>query len=313
MLDRFDKELLEIKEQVKYKRKWEDQLGRLQDEAEQQEVKLNMLRSMRNKEQRDVERMESFSVPAILYSLIGRKLEKIDKEKQEALAAELKYQEACRTAEDMKKELAELESQLASVRNADECYSEWMQRKEQLIHDAQSPLGEELYALMDHEAELRASIKEYGEAIFAGNQARNALERALKSLGSAEGWSNWDMFGGGFISTAIKHEKMDDAHGDIHEAQQALRQFQNELSDITDTALTDLENNQLLNFADYFFDNIVTDWMVHSKIQNSESQTRKVLQQTNSLLSTLDAQITDLKQQRDMTEQKRVTLIESGQ
>jgi len=313
MLDRFDKELQEIKEQVKYKRKWEDQLGRLQDEAEQQEIKVHMLKSMLHKEQRDVERMESFSVPAILYSIIGRKLEKIDKEKQEAVAAELKYQEACRTSEDMKKEMAELESQLASVRNADERYSEWMQRKEQLIHDAQSPLGKELYKLMDHEAELRANLKEYGEAFTAGAQARNALERALKSLGSAEGWSNWDMFGGGFISTAIKHEKMDDAHGDIHEAQQALRQFQNELSDITDTALTDLENDQLLNFADYFFDNIVTDWMVHSKIQNSESQTRKVLQQTNSLLSTLDAQITDLKQQRDMIEQKRVTLIESGQ
>ncbi|MET1249300.1 hypothetical protein ABWW58_10965 [Sporolactobacillus sp. STCC-11] len=313
MLDRFDRELQEIKEQVKYKRKWEDQLGRLQDEAEQQEVKLNMLRSMRNKEQRDVDRMESFSVPAILYSIIGRKLEKIDKEKQEAITAELKYQEACRAAEDMKKELAELQNRLLSVQNADQEYTEWMKRKERLIHDAQSPLSEELYALMDEEADLRANLKEYGEAFTAGAQARNALERALKSLGSAEGWSNWDMFGGGFLSTAIKHEKMDDAHGDIHEAQQALRQFQNELSDITDAALTDLENDQLLNFADYFFDNIVTDWMVHSKIQNSESQTRKILQQTNELLGKLDEEITELKQQRDAVAQKRVALIEMGQ
>jgi DNA repair exonuclease SbcCD ATPase subunit len=312
MLDRFDKELQEIKEQVKYKRKWEDQLGRLQDEAEQQEVKLNMLKSMRNKEQRDVDRMESFSVPAILYSLIGRKLEKIDKEKREAITAELRYQEACRTAEDMKRELAELQNQLASVQNADRDYAEWMREKERLIHDSQSPLGKELYALMDQEADLRANLKEYGEAFTAGAQARDALERALKSLDSAEGWSNWDMVGGGFISTAIKHEKMDDAHGDIHEAQQALRQFQNELSDITDTALTDLENDQLLTFADYFFDNIVTDWMVHSKIQNSENQTRKILQQTNELLGKLDEEITELKLKRDTVAQKRVALIESG-
>lgn len=312
MFDRFDKELQEIKEQVKYKRKWEDQLGRLEDEAEQQEVKLNMLKSMRNKEQRDVDRMESFSVPAIMYSLIGRKLEKIDKEKQEAITAELKYQEACRTAEDMKKELAELQNQLASVQNADQDYAEWMREKERLIHDSQSPLGKELYALMDQEADLRANLKEYGEAFTAGAQARDALERALKSLGSAEGWSNWDMFGGGFLSTAMKREKMNDAHGDIHEAQQALRQFQTELSDITDAALTDLESDQLLTFADYFFDNIVTDWMVHSKIQNSESQTRKILHQTNDLLGKLDEEITELKRQRDTVVQKRVALIESG-
>jgi hypothetical protein len=297
---------------VKYKRKWEDQLGRLQDEAEQQEVKLNMLKSIRNKEQRDVERMESFSVSAILYSLIGRKLEKIDKEKREAITAELRYQEACRTAEDMKRELAELQNQLASVQNADRDYEEWMQEKERLIHDSQSPLGKELYALMDQEADLHANLKEYGEAFTAGAQARDALERALKSLGSAEGWSNWDMVGGGFLSTAIKHEKMDDAHGDIHEAQQALRQFQNELSDITDAALTNLENDQLLTFADYFFDNIVTDWMVHSKIQNSEAQTRKILKQTNELLGKLDEEITELKLKRDTVAQKRVALIESG-
>ncbi|MCO7127205.1 hypothetical protein NIE88_15655 [Sporolactobacillus shoreicorticis] len=313
MLDRFDKELQEIKEQMKQKQKWEDQLGRLQDEAEQQEIKVHMLKSMLHKEQKDVDRIESFSIPAILYSIIGRKLEKIDKEKQEAAAAELKYQEALRTTEDIKKELTELQSRLTSVEHADARYAAWMREKERLIHDAQSPLSEELYALMDQEADLRASLKEYGEAFTAGTQARDALERALKSLGSAESWSNSDLFGGGFISTAMKHGKMDDARGDIHEAQQVLRQFQNELSDVTDIALSNLENDQLLNFADYFFDNIVTDWMVHSKIQNSETQTRKMLHQTNELLSKLDEKITELKQMRDTVAQKRMTLIETGQ
>lgn len=313
MFERFDKELQEIKEQLKNKRKWEDQLGRLEDEAEQQEIKLNMLKKILVKEEKDVVKLESFSVSAILYTLIGRKLEKMDQEKQEAIAAELKYQEALRTAEDMKKELVELRNKLEIVQHADENYTEWMKRKEQLIHDEQSPLSAEIYVLVNQEADLRATIKEYVEAIEAGNQARNSLEHALKSLGSAENLSTWDMLGGGALTTAMKRGKMNDAQDDIHDAQQALRRFESELNDVGDGALADLDTGSLLTFADYFFDGFLMDWIVHSKIQDSESQTRNVLQKTNDLLGRLDEQITKLKGQRDAVSNRRVALIENGQ
>lgn len=53
--------------------------------------------------------------------------------------------------------------------------------------------------------------KEKREAIAAGNRALNSLRAAQENLSSAKNWGLWDMFGGGFISTVVKHSKMDRA------------------------------------------------------------------------------------------------------
>ncbi|WP_028977282.1 hypothetical protein [Sporolactobacillus terrae] len=311
MFDAFNQELQEIKEQVKNKKKWEAQLARLKDETQQQEQKWARLQATLTKEQKDVTRMESLSVPSILYTLIGRKLEKIDKEKQEAITAQLKEQEARRTLEDMKKEQAELVEKLKQVAGADTRYEAWMQHKEQLIHDTASPISKALYQLLDQEADLRAGLKEHKEAIAAGQQAHEALEHAQASLNTAKNWSNLDLFGGGFISTAMKHERMDGARGDIHDAQQALRRFEKELSDVTGASFSELESNGLLTFADYFFDNVVTDWMVHTKIQKSSAQIERILQQIAQLLDQLRQQSADLKKKLEETEKRRTKMIEN--
>ena len=53
--------------------------------------------------------------------------------------------------------------------------------------------------------------QEIHEAICAADDALEALRRADRSLSSASSWGLWDMFGGGFLSTMMKHGKMDDA------------------------------------------------------------------------------------------------------
>ncbi len=312
MLDRFQQELQEIKEQLVYKKKWQERLEKLEDEEKLQQVKMHKLKAVLDKEQKDVDRLKTLSVPAILYALIGRKLEKLDKEEQEAVTAQLKYQEACRTMADLQEDIAALRGKLATVADADQRYEEWLSRKEALIHDSGSPLSARLYALMDREAGIRAALKEYDEAVAAGRQAKHALGQALKSLGKAKDWSGWDVLGGGVLTTAVKHNKIDEAQGDIHEAQQALRNFQTELGDVTNEALDELADDRLLTFADYFFDNIVTDWTVHSKIQDSERQTKEVLHEINGLLRRLNEKMTGLKAQYAAIGRKRTELIQEG-
>lgn len=53
--------------------------------------------------------------------------------------------------------------------------------------------------------------KEIREAVQAGQRALISLNDAERYLDSAGGWGLWDMFGGGFLSSMIKHSKMDDA------------------------------------------------------------------------------------------------------
>ena len=57
--------------------------------------------------------------------------------------------------------------------------------------------------------------QEIHEAICAADDALEALRRADRSLSSASSWGLWDMFGGSFLSTMMKHGKMDDAQREI--------------------------------------------------------------------------------------------------
>ncbi len=53
--------------------------------------------------------------------------------------------------------------------------------------------------------------KEVNEALHAIEETLGHLSRAQDYLSSAGNWGLYDMIGGGFISTMIKHGKMNEA------------------------------------------------------------------------------------------------------
>ena len=119
--------------------------------------------------------------------------------------------------------------------------------------------------------------QEIHEAIHAADDALAALRRAEKSLSGAGGWGIWDMLGGGFFSSLMKHSRIGDAQRDLEEAQRALARFRNELADLGRVAEINLDMGGLLRFADFFFDNIFSDMMVQSKIREGQRQLRQAI------------------------------------
>ena len=73
---------------------------------------------------------------------------------------------------------------------------------------------------------------EISEPISAGDAALSSLQNAREKLDSAKNWGIWDMVGGGFVSSLIKHSRMDDAQEYMEEARQNLRRFEKELQDV---------------------------------------------------------------------------------
>lgn len=277
----------EVKEAQWKKRKYEEHLDRANDYIKKQMQKTEMLKERLRKEKKDVEKLESISLTNFFYSIIGKKLEKLDKEEQEALAAELKYSEAVETLNEMRAEKRELEKDLLLVQSADRDYKQLLVEKERLIHDENSIWSQQLYELTDQEAEVKAIIKEYHEAINAGVNTERALSTALASLDKAKGWSTWDMLGGGMITTAIKHGHIDDAKRSVHQAQTHLRLFQEELKDVVNHDNIELNFSGMLTFADYFFDGLIVDWVVHGKINDSINQVSSTNSQVTQLLRQL--------------------------
>lgn len=310
MIQQLNTELKVVKEKMRKKEKWEVRLKNVLETIKDEEEKLQHVQHQFEKEQKDVDRLESLSVASIFYALIGQKLEKLDKENQELIAARLKLQEVTKTAADLKEESKELQEKLSTVANIETEYQSLLMRKERLIHSQDPVLGQKLDALLELETDLHSSLKEYEEAIEAGEKARYSLEKALESLDSAKGWSTFDMFGGGMISTAIKHSHIDDSRDEIHHAQRALRHFQEELKDVEMVSEGNLEIGGLLTFADYFFDGIIVDWFVHGHIQDSYEQTSKTVNQVASILSQLQDKYEEIKNNLLKTEQKRISLIE---
>lgn len=131
-------------------------------------------------------------------------------------------------------------------------------------------------------------MREINEARNAGREALYSLQQAEKKLDSARGWGIWDMLGGGMISTMVKHSKINDASNLMEEAQQKLFDFQRELQDVQVPARFRVEIGDFLTFADFFFDGLIADWMVQSRIGEAREQVGKAIEKVRQVLRTLD-------------------------
>ena len=129
--------------------------------------------------------------------------------------------------------------------------------------------------------------REVNEAILAGEQALRSLRQAREKLNSAGNWGIVDLLGGGFISTFVKHSRMEDANELIQQARNDLRWFQRELMDVDAVADLHIETRDFLSFADYFFDGLIADWLVQSRINDAKHQVDSAIQKVEEILRRL--------------------------
>lgn len=129
--------------------------------------------------------------------------------------------------------------------------------------------------------------REIKEAIYAIDTTLGYLNEAKGYLNSASNWGIFDMLGGGFFSTMIKRGKMNDANRCLEKAKRSVINTKKELNDINQTIDVDLEIDGFLSFADYFFDGLVADWMVQSKINSAQKQVDQAIDMLMEIRNTL--------------------------
>lgn len=95
--------------------------------------------------------------------------------------------------------------------------------------------------------------RELREALNAGENALHSLYAAKGQLNSARNWGIVDLFGGGMISSFVKHSKMSEAEEYLSQARYNLKIFQRELQDVAIVDTLDLNIGDFLSFADFFF------------------------------------------------------------
>lgn len=95
------------------------------------------------------------------------------------------------------------------------------------------------------------------------------------------------MFGGGFFTTMLKHSRMDQAKQNMEQAKYDLRNFSKELHDVHMALDLNLDTDDFLSFADYFFDGFVVDWMVQGRINTARRQVDEAIRRTEYIVNQL--------------------------
>lgn len=145
-------------------------------------------------------------------------------------------------------------------------------------------------------AQARTNRAKAAALLHVARDARRYLQAGQESLGSARNWGIFDMLGGGMISTLVKHGKLDKAFAHIERAKPLLRHLAADLKEWSLDA-EELEGlSGLAVFADFFFDGILADLYVQSKIRQFQEQlvqTIRTLEKTEDALQKLDAHEAD--------------------
>ncbi|HPT92788.1 MAG TPA: hypothetical protein PLK83_03445 [Limnochordia bacterium] len=130
--------------------------------------------------------------------------------------------------------------------------------------------------------------KEIAEARTVALRVLDSLEKIEKKLHSARRWGIFDLLGGDFFSSLIKHSKMDDAQRMLRQVQSDLVLLQKELKDIDIQFSEDISASGFEKFMDIVFDNIVSDWLTQSRINKSLQEVARVKAALNDVLITLN-------------------------
>ncbi|SHH75491.1 hypothetical protein SAMN02745823_00868 [Sporobacter termitidis DSM 10068] len=289
MIETLRAELAELSAKIERRKKLDVMLQSLNREEQELAQHAQQLNAALSKEDADVSRLEKTTATSILYAMLGKKEARLDKERQEAFSARLKYGAANRQLDDCRARIG----QLSAERNAfSDCFKQYdlvfEALKETLREDPD--YAERLSSLERRRGEAAGQLKELDEAISAGRAVLNQIGCIEENLDSAESWGTWDLFGGGLFADMEKHSHLDDAQADAEHLQVLLSRFHTELADVRVSAsLESINIDGFLRFADYFFDGLFADWSVLSRIRDSQESVQQLRQQVSGALSRLSA------------------------
>jgi chromosome segregation ATPase len=312
MFDDINRELINAKEKLWRKQKFEGLIKQTSEILQKELDRKLELQNILEVEGKDVKKLESLSITSIFHSILGSKEQQLEKERQEFLAVKLKYDEYCQSVLVLERELESYKDSLNNLLGAEVEYETALKGKEEFILGLNNDNSQKLLELMDNLANLEAQKKELQEAIEAGETAGNELESVINSLKSAEGWGTWDILGGGLIATAAKHSRIDEAKKYAHNTKIALIRFQNELSDVDLTMNIDINIGSFATFADYFFDGLISDWVVQSKISDSLDSVCSVVYNVESIIKSLQEKLSTVENDLILIKENMKLLIEQA-
>lgn len=310
MYREINEEIYDLKERLRSKEKLATLRTMAAEELRNKREDLEELGKMLEKEEKDVLKLEGMSLSSFFFNLIGKKEDKLDKERKEYLSAKMRYDECVLAVRELENEVKKYDEELMKYSGISEEYQQAIRQKQEMLINEDTDNGRKLRDLLEWINELKLDIKEVREAIDAGENASDALLEMKKPLNSAKNWGIWDMLGGDFFSDIMKHSKINDANRLSYDVQHHLRRFKKELADVN--RFTDIKVNigSFAKFADFFFDGLFADWFVQSRINESISNVEDAHSRVKGILSDLNRNLAAMEDEKQRLEIEVNKLLE---
>lgn len=310
----YDSELQRLQSEIMEKQRTDAKLSDLLLQQSDLEKKTEELEKTMQKEQDDVDRLNSRSLAAFFYRATGKIGEKLTKEEAEAYAASVKYEAAKNELQAVSDDIDYCQRRLSQLQDCEQQYEKVLEEKTEQIKKSGVPEAGRIMNLENEIAFLETQQKEIQEAVTAGKRALDITRKILEDLDSAKNWSTFDLMGGGLIADMAKYDRLNKVQDKIQDLQAALRGFRTELADVTERISGDLhvEIGDFLHFADYFFDGLFTDWMVYDKINDSRGRTLRTRDQIQKILGQLNAMDNEFcSKKENLKEELEQTILDS--
>ena len=275
--------------------KWSKQKDALEKQLKHAEQNIEHYERLLKESALKIEKLEEASFLNKVKSLFHNKQDELTNLLEASAERELKLTEAQLVKEDIQDELVDLMYKLNAI-NEKELQAKLEMNKIQMrlwLEQHAPNAASKLQQLKEQQNFAQQLLREIGEAIEAGQAAKQTLIEAATELIKAQDYSTWDTFlGGGVFATHLKHEKLRVSNTYLHKAQRDLQKFQNELLDLKGIEYRSLtvDVDGFVTFSDYFSDDIFSAWSIHSKLNKSRQQVSQVIDDISNALLKLKSQ-----------------------
>lgn len=270
MLKDLNEKIKECRESMALKETLEKRNLSLENELNSKEKELVELEKSLNKELKDVQKLKRASFSNLIANILRNKDEKLEKEEREYLEAKLKYDNFKFKVEKLRYDVEENNNRLGQLINIEGKYKELISEKRELVKKFNLNIRDEIIETEKEIKDLLSNKTEISEALREANNCLMISEETLKSLKSAKKWGIYDIVGGGMISSAIKHNRIDDAKTYMERLSYSVDRLNKELGDVDTSIFNEGLNISGFSYTfDIFFDNIFSDFSVQGEINDS--------------------------------------------
>ena len=178
----YDAALADLRERIRRKRKVQSLLAHFGEEAARLTSVMEDRKADYDAEQADVEALQGKSITLFVYTLMGLKEEKIQKEEAEAISARFEYEVAKADLDYVLNRQVELRAELRTLGNCERAYEDMVAEKKAWLMAKEATINAEVEALEAEKTAIIRDSKELKEAMESGRYALKVAESVEDAL-----------------------------------------------------------------------------------------------------------------------------------